>query len=89
MKKETSLNIICFRTLTDVKGSSTCFLWVYTSKWFHYFNNVQEETVTHDNETVNFNASLSHLISMSFYICKCIKEINLRFSTFPTMVKLA
>lgn len=47
----------CFSSLIDVKDSSTCTLWVYTSKRFHYVNNVQEEAVTHHNGTVNFNTS--------------------------------
>lgn len=57
MEKETSFIITCFNSLIDVKGLSTCILWVYTSKGFHYVNDVQEEAVTHDHGNVNFDTS--------------------------------
>lgn len=80
----------CFSNLRDVKDSFMFILWVCTSKWFHYVNNVQEKAVSHDKGTVNFNTSLQFSIFIFFYICKSVNETNLRlFITSPTDVKLA
>lgn len=66
MEKETSFIIIYFNSLIDVKGSSTCILWVYTSKWFCYVNDVKEEAVTHDHGTLTPAYSLQSLYLFTF-----------------------
>ena len=80
----------CFSSLIVVKDSSPCTLWVYTSIWFHYVDNIQGEAVAHDNGSANFNTSLRLSISPSFCICKSVSEINPWLCIiFPTDVKVA
>lgn len=58
----------CFSSLIDVKDSSPCTLWVYTSVWFHYVNHIQDEAVAHDNGSANFNTSLQLSISLFVFV---------------------
>lgn len=66
----------CFSSLIDIKDSSSCLLWVHTSKWFHYVNNVKGEAVTQDNGSVNLAHAYSSQSLISFCICKRCKWIN-------------
>ena len=64
----------CFSSLIDVKDSSSCLLWVHTSKWFHYVNNVKEEAVIHDDGPVNLAHAYSFQSLITFCICKSANE---------------